>query len=210
MKNNSTIVSCLFFVSFLLFHVLQAHSADRPPSSKSGKESHLLQAEIQKIARSIKLKENQLSSLQKKIYSSDTLIEKLGKAHLDVSNKQVLAKSQLSNLYKEKSQLLNDIASSNQSVAGLMRAFYLLQRQRPLKSLINQEDVGKTGRFEVYHDYLIKDYLRQYRALSHQYEKLDVLEKSLSKRVLVLDKLAEKILSRLLLFRSVTVIELQF
>ncbi|MDH5259150.1 MAG: hypothetical protein OEX07_14145, partial [Gammaproteobacteria bacterium] len=204
MKNN-VIIRYVFFVSFSLFHVLQADCAESTISKSSSsspekslsekspaKEALVLQSKIHDISRSLKLKERRKNKIQKTIYFSDAKIEKLGKSLLEIKNRQLLAQTRLSGLEEEKRYLLVSIETSSESVSELMRAFYLLQKQGSLKVMLNQEDAGKAGRLKIYHDYLINAYLDQYRVLNDQYRDLELLNKSLSSRLSSLEKLENK------------------
>jgi len=191
MKNNSVFYSCLIFVSLSMFHVLQVHaSAQSPAKSKQTIEG--LKSQISSISKSIKLKENQKNSIQKKIHASDKAIEKLSFTLLEISEKQKLARTKLSDLEKNRIDLTRNIESSNNSMSQLMKAFYLLRNRSPGKLLLNQEDVGKSGRLKVYHDYLIEDYLAKYHELSKQLDSLKTLDASLTKRLVMLDELEKK------------------
>jgi len=203
MKNHGIILSCVFFVSFFMFHVLPVYSAEQSLNSSSKSfskqssvsikaDSQRLKSNIRSISKSLKLKQNQRSKLQKKIYQFDSQIQKLGDSHLELSQKQTQAKARLAGLAQEKSFLLKNIKSSNQAMAELIRAFYLIQNQQPLKALINGENSSKTARLKIYHDYLIKDYLKQYQVLSEQYETLKTLDVRLNKRLSVLEELEEQ------------------
>jgi len=194
-----------------MFHVLQGHSAERSSKEQSTNHSSStsqkqktentssvkadrkrLQSKISRISNSIKLKENQKTRLQKKIYSFDKKIESLSLTRLELIQKQTKAQDRLDGLEQEKTNLLVGIEASSQSMADLIRAFYILQLKKPVNVLLNQEDVGKTGRMKTYHDYLIKDYLKQYQELNNKYSQLKEIDQSLITRLLVLEKLVEK------------------
>ena len=198
MKNNSVIFSCIFLISFLLFHVLQAYSAERLTTSSTQSSAAVkadrtrLQSKISSVSKSIKLKENQRTKIQKRIFSFDKKIEKLGLKHHGLVNKQAEIQARLSGLEQEKRDLVVDIESSNRSMSQLIQAFYLLQTNTPTKALINMENLGDTSRMKVYHDYLIQEYLKQYQLLTKKNDAFATLDQTLSKKLTALEKLTEK------------------
>lgn len=173
-----------FFVLFLLVLVFQAHA------DESGQRQ--LKQQIQSISQSLKLKENQKTRLQKKIYASDKKIQRLGDKFLAIKNKQRQSQNRITGLEQEKSSLTSKITASNKTLSQMMRLFYMLPAQTPLNLLISRNNFGKTGRQKVYYDYFIKDYLQQHNKLTTQLVDLNQLDKLLSDQIIELKLLAEK------------------
>ena len=188
MKNSKVIIICAFLVLFSMFHVLPSFAADVSPS----KQSRVLKSKIQKITKSVKLKKNKFSKLEKTIFSTDKKIESLSKKQFELEQKLRKTRLRLAGLEKEKKQLLASISTSNQNLSRLIRAFYILQRQQPLKVLLNQKDMGTVGRLKVYHDYLIRAYTNQSTRLQKQLNEMSTLDKTLSRRQLMLEELLQK------------------
>ena len=191
MKNNSVFFRCVFLVSFLLFHVLQAHSVEQSSASVKA-DTQRLKVSISKISKSVKLKENQWTRLQNKIYSFDRKIEKLGRLHRDLIIQQADVQARLDGLKLEKTDLQANIDTSIKSMSELIRAFHLIETRSSVKSLINGDNITSRSRMKVYHDYLIKEYLAKYQQLNAQYEAFGSIKEKLSKRVSELELLTNR------------------
>ncbi len=202
MKNISVTTSCVFFILLSMFHVLQAQSDELSLltlSSKKAQSAATIKADAQRlkiavkrISKSVKIKENQRTKLQKKIFFFDKKIQEQGLALQALFDKKAKTQARLDELEQEKSTLAVDIASANQSMVQLIRAFHLMGTESPTKSLINGDSISNSGRMKVYHQYLVKEYLSQYQTLKKNSEAFDSLNKTLNAELAVFEKLSKK------------------
>jgi len=196
MKNISIICRCVFFVLFSVFHVLQAHSAEPPASNPSAAkvkaDSQRLKAKIQRITNSVKLKESQRSKLQKKIYSFDQKIQKLGQQYQAILVKQDKIQARINRFSEERRSLLADLAAVERTMSRLLQAFYILRANNSLKTWLTPGNRVSPHRVKIYFDYLVKDYNQQYQTLTTKYTAFAEVDQKLDQEQKALEKQLEK------------------
>ena len=109
--------------------------------------------QIARIARQVSQGQAERDRLTRKLRATEESVGK-ARAALDALRRQRAATAaQRAQLESRKQRREADLARKRKSLAGQLRAAYLIGRQEPLKLLLNQGDPARAGRMFVYYSY---------------------------------------------------------
>ena len=144
----------------VLFHALAGAPAAAAPLERSHVDATQARAQlaavrhqIARIARQVSQGQAERDRLTRKLRATEESVGK-ARAALDALRRQRAATAaQRAQLESRKQRREADLARKRKSLAGQLRAAYLIGRQEPLKLLLNQGDPARAGRMFVYYSY---------------------------------------------------------
>jgi len=130
--------------------------AAKPQSADTQKTEAELQAvksEIERVTRQVSNDEVEKTRLTKELRSAELSVSRAREGLDDLRRQRSEAAAHRAALAAEKKQREGDIAEERESLAGQLRAAYMIGREEPLKLLLNQKDPAVAGRMFVYYSY---------------------------------------------------------
>ena len=156
-------------VFYVLFVLLVIHLCFFPAfSAQEASPQHkinLLKLEIKNIKAELDKQLQTKSKTDKELNRFDREIAELSRQLRLIRQESANIDKELKKLTEIKSSLAVSISANKESLAQLARTFYMLGKQDYLKILINNEDVGRQGRTQIYFEYLSTAYQQKVKQL---------------------------------------------
>ena len=157
------------FTAFIIIFHGYAFSDDR--SSKE-KELNQLKSRIEKLRRTIEVKENSKSSFSKQLRVIEKKIGQLSE-QISRSNQALKQKQQtLASLKQDKQQIQRSIQQQNQQLAQQLYAAYTLGQQEQIKLLFSQQSAAQMQRNLTYYQYFTRYRLNLIDSAQVNFQKL--------------------------------------
>lgn len=134
---------------------LGASPAGRPESETRKAEAELqaVKSEIERITRQVSAEQVERDRLTNELKSAELSVGKMREALGELRRERAGRAARRAELAAEKGKREAEVRDKRASLAGQMRAAYVLGRQEPLKLLLNQKDPARAGRMFVYYSY---------------------------------------------------------
>lgn len=170
----------------VLFHALAAAPAAAAPLERSHVDATQARAQlaavrhqIARIARQVSQGQAERDRLTRQLRATEESVGK-ARAALDALRQQRTATAaRRAQLEARKQQRKADLARQRKSLAGQLRAAYLIGRQEPLKLLLNQGDPARAGRMFVYYSYFSRARALQIQAIEADLRQIGQLDAQL-------------------------------
>lgn len=170
------ILTPVICILILLTQPLQADS-DKTAKQKQLKQ---IKSRIEKLRKTIEVKENSKSSYTRQLRNIEKQIGQLGSKIRD-SNRQIKQRQKtLNSLKKQKKQLQSTIQQQNQQLASQIHSAYTLGQQEHIKLLFSQSNASTLQRNLTYYQYFSRHRLNQIKIAQQNYVKLSDNEKQIS------------------------------
>jgi septal ring factor EnvC (AmiA/AmiB activator) len=157
------------------------------PSASPGQDARKTEAELKVITAEIERVATQVSRDQ---VERDRLARELRTAELSVSDVRATLDrvreeradraEKRSALAQEKRQRQADLARERESLAGQLRAAYLIGSEEPLKLLLNQKDPARAGRMFAYYSYFGRARADQITRIATNLQRIEQLDGALA------------------------------
>ncbi len=176
--------SALLLSSFLLFGG-QVSADER---SKKQKELSQLKNRIEKLRKTIEVKENSKSSYNQQLRNIEKQIGQISQK-IRKSNAQIKTrKKSLTELTKQKTKIEKSIAQQNQQLAQQIHSAYTLGQQQQMKLLFSQQNAIALQRNLTYYEYFSKYRLTRIEEAQDTFEQLLENERQIQTAKLNLEK----------------------
>jgi murein hydrolase activator len=161
---------------------LAAKPANRTESDAKKAESELqaVKSEIDRITREVSSEQVERDRLTKELRSAEISVGKARENLEDVRHERAERASRRSALAAEKREAQASIAKGRVSLAGQLRAAYLIGQEEPLKLLLNQKDPARAGRMFVYYSYFGRARAQEIHTIEANVTRLDQLDAELA------------------------------
>ncbi len=157
------------------------------PVAHPGQDAHKTEAELQAIKAEIERVAGQVSHDQ---LERDRLARELRTAEMSASGvREILDRvrrerteraDRRAALAAEKQQRQTDLMHERVSLAGQLRAAYLIGSEEPLKLLLNQQDPARAGRMFVYYSYFGRARADQIARIGANLQRIDQLDEQVA------------------------------
>ena len=130
-------------------------TAPQRPADTQRTEAELeaVKSEIERISRQVSNDEVERSRLTKELRTAELSVGKAREGLDGVRRQRAETGARRTALAAEKKQREADLARERDSLAGQLRAAYMIGREEPLKLLLNQKDPERAGRMFAYYGY---------------------------------------------------------
>ncbi len=161
--------SILLFISFIL-----AFGCNAGASEKLEKQKQLtqLKTKIDKLRKTIEVKENSRSSYNRQLRKIEKQIGAISNKIRKSSKSIKSRKRELSRLGKNKKRIQKDISTHNRQLSEQLHTAYTLGNQEQVKLLFSQQNADNLQRNLIYYEYFSNYRLKQIDASTKHYDRL--------------------------------------
>jgi septal ring factor EnvC (AmiA/AmiB activator) len=176
------LVTCGLALFATLGGVRLAVPAGKPEADaqKAEAELHAVKSEIERITRQVSGDQVERDRLTRELRSAEVSVSKAREGLDDVRRERAERAARRAGLAAEKRQREAELAHERGSLAGQLRAAYLIGREEPLKLLLNQKDPARAGRMFVYYSYFGRARADQIRLIEGNVSRLEQLDGQLA------------------------------
>jgi septal ring factor EnvC (AmiA/AmiB activator) len=154
----------------------QAGQNANPDAKKTEADLQAIKAEIERVAGQVSRDQVERDKLARELRTAElsvndvrTGLERVRKERAERSEKRAA-------LAEEKRQRQADLGRERESLAGQLRAAYLIGSEEPLKLLLNQKDPARAGRMFAYYSYFGRARADQITRISANLARIDQLD----------------------------------
>jgi murein hydrolase activator len=157
-------------------------AATKPEAEAQKAESELqsVKSEIERITRQVSGEQVEHDRLAKELRSVELSVGKARESLELVRRERAERASHRSTLATEKKEAQASIAKSRGTLAGQLRAAYLIGHEEPLKLLLNQQDPARAGRMFVYYSYFGRQRAQEIQSIEANVARIDELDSELA------------------------------
>lgn len=131
-----------------------AQQTDKPRDAKQAEaELKAVKAEIERIRRQVSRDQVERDRLTRDLREAEVAVAKAREGLDRVRQDRETHARRRAELGREKSELEGQLRNERSTLAGEVRAAYLMGREEPLKLLLNQRDPARAGRMLAYYGY---------------------------------------------------------
>ncbi len=149
------------FLLFLCFIFITNTSGFADDKAKKQKQLTQLKSKIEKLRKTIEVKENSKSSYNRKLREIEKKIGKLSSKIRDSRQAIKIKKHSLNDLNKQKKDIQKDIANHNKQLSEQIHTAYTLGNQEQIKLLFSQKNAMNLQRNLTYYEYFSNYRLKQ-------------------------------------------------
>jgi septal ring factor EnvC (AmiA/AmiB activator) len=152
---------------------------DAKPGSDAKKteaELKAIKAEIERVAGEVSRDQVQKDRLARELKTAELSVSETRLSLDQVRRERTEHAQKRAALAEEKSAREADLARERDSLAGQLRAAYLIGREEPLKLLLNQKDPTRAGRMFAYYSYFGRARAEQITRISENLSRLEQLD----------------------------------
>ncbi len=170
----------IFFLLFLSGVLIFASTADASERAKKEKQLTQLKSKIEKLRKTIEVKENSKSIYTRQLRDIEKKIGLLS-AKIRNSNQSVRQqKRRLRQLEKQKSDIQRQLAQQNELLSQQLYAAYTLGQQEQMKLLFSQGDASNLQRNLTYYQYFSNFRVKQIELFNQRYKQLNQKQQEIS------------------------------
>jgi murein hydrolase activator len=130
-----------------------AQAGDHADARQAREQLQALRDQITRIARQVSRGQAERDRLTRQLRATEESVGEAQAALDGLRQQRQAGANQRAQLEAQKRQLEADLSGNRSTLAGQMRAAYLIGREEPLKLLLNQGDPARAGRMFVYYSY---------------------------------------------------------
>jgi septal ring factor EnvC (AmiA/AmiB activator) len=155
-----------------------AGSAGSPAQDAKKTEAELkaIKAEIEKVSGQVSRDQVARDRLARELRTVELSASDVRASLEEVRRERAEHATRRAALIEEKRQRETDLVRERDSLAGQLRAAYLIGREEPLKLLLNQQDPTRAGRMFAYYSYFGRARAEQVTRISTNLERLGQLD----------------------------------
>jgi septal ring factor EnvC (AmiA/AmiB activator) len=145
-------------------------------AKKTAAELKALKSEIAKVSSQVRSDKAARDRLARELRNAEMSVSEVRESLEDLRGQRAENARKRAALAEDKRERQADLASQRESLAGQLRAAYLIGREEPLKLLLNQKDPSRAGRMFAYYSYFGRaraDAIARINASLSEIEQLD-------------------------------------
>lgn len=140
----------MFLISIALLTPTPGGAQD---ARKTEAELKALKAEIERVSSQLKSDRAARDRLARELRNAEMSVSDVRKSLDDLKDERAEHARKRAALAEDKRQRQANLARERESLAGQLRAAYLIGSEEPLKLLLNQKDPARAGRMFAYYSY---------------------------------------------------------
>ncbi len=140
----------MFLISIALLTPTPGGAQD---ARKTEAELKALKAEIERVSPQLKSDRAARDRLARELRNAEMSVSDVRKSLDDLKDERAEHARKRAALAEDKRQRQANLARERESLAGQLRAAYLIGSEEPLKLLLNQKDPARAGRMFAYYSY---------------------------------------------------------
>jgi septal ring factor EnvC (AmiA/AmiB activator) len=129
---------------------LPGHAQD---AKKTEAELKALKSEIEKVSSQVRSDKAAKDRLARELRTAEMSVSEVRRSLDDLRSQRTENARKRADLAEDKRKRQADLARQRDSLAGQLRAAYLIGSEEPLKLLLNQKDPSRAGRMFAYYSY---------------------------------------------------------
>lgn len=153
-----------------------ASPAQDGKAQKTEAELQAIKAEIERVTGEVSRDQVEKDRLAKELKSAELSVSDMRQSLEQVRRERAEHTARRAALAEEKRTREADLVRERTSLAGQLRAAYLIGREEPLKLLLNQKDPTRAGRMFFYYSYFGRARAGQITRISANLSRLDQLD----------------------------------
>lgn len=162
----------------LLFALPAAGEA--PRRARTEAELKAVQAEIARIHAKATRDQAEASRMTRELRSAELSVSAAREALGELQSERAARAARRAQLAAQRRQREAQIAAERATLAGELRAAYLIGRDEPLKLLLNQQDPARAGRMFAYYSYFGRARAEELARIGADVRQLDALDAQLA------------------------------
>jgi len=143
-------LAAVFLISIALLTPTPGGAQD---ARKTEAELKALKAEIERVSSQLKSDRAARDRLARELRNAEMSVSDVRKSLDDLKDERAEHARKRAALAEDKRQRQANLARERESLAGQLRAAYLIGSEEPLKLLLNQKDPARAGRMFAYYSY---------------------------------------------------------
>jgi septal ring factor EnvC (AmiA/AmiB activator) len=149
-------------------------------AKKTEAELAAIKAEIARVSSEVSRDQLEKDRLAKELKTAELSVSDMRMSLEQVRKERAEHAAKRAALAEEKRGREQDLARERESLAGQLRAAYLIGREEPLKLLLNQQDPTRAGRMFTYYSYFGRARADQIHRITENLSRLDELDRALA------------------------------
>jgi murein hydrolase activator len=153
-----------------------------PPADRKKAETELqaIKAQIGRIASQVSRDQVERDRLARDLRAAELSVGAAREALERVKNEHAQRVARRAALSQDEHRHAADLASARESLAGELRAAYLIGSEEPLQLLLNQQDPARAGRLFVYYSYFSRARAEEIARVSAELGEIGRLDEALA------------------------------
>ncbi len=157
-----------------------APAAPAQDARKTEAELKALKAEINKVASQVKSDRAARDRLARELRTAEMSVSEVRKSLDGLREERAEHARKRAALGEDKRKRQAELAKERESLAGQLRAAYLIGNEEPLKLLLNQKDPARAGRMFAYYSYFGRARAEQIDRINATLARIDELDGELA------------------------------
>jgi septal ring factor EnvC (AmiA/AmiB activator) len=149
-------------------------------AKKTEAELKALRSEIEKVASQVKSDKAAKDRLARELRIAEMSVSEVRRSLDDLREQRAEHARKRAALAEDKRRRQSDLARERESLAGQLRAAYLIGSEEPLKLLLNQKDPSRAGRMFAYYSYFGRARAEQIDRINANLAQLDQLDQGIA------------------------------
>lgn len=145
-------------------------------AKKTEAELKAIRAEIARVAGEVSRDQLTRDRLARELRTAELSVGEMRLSLEEVRKERAVHAEKRAALASEKQTRESDLVRERGSLAGQLRAAYLIGREEPLKLLLNQKDPTRAGRMFAYYSYFGRARAEQITRISENLDRLEQLD----------------------------------
>lgn len=166
----------LALAAAVAFALVGSASSPAQDAKKTEAELKAIKAEIEKVSGEVSRDQIARDRLAKELRTAELSVSDMRASLEEVRRERAEHATRRTALIEEKRQRETDLVRERDSLAGQLRAAYLIGREEPLKLLLNQQDPTRAGRMFAYYSYFGRARAEQVTRISTNLTRLGQLD----------------------------------
>ncbi|MEJ1964336.1 MAG: hypothetical protein WDO56_23455 [Gammaproteobacteria bacterium] len=143
-------------------------------------ELKALRSEIEKVASQVRSDKAAKDRLARELRTTEMSVSEVRRSLDELREDRADHARKRAALAEEKRKRLADLAHERESLAGQLRAAYLIGTEEPLKLLLNQKDPSRMGRMFAYYSYFGRARAEQIDRINANLARIDQLDQDVA------------------------------
>jgi septal ring factor EnvC (AmiA/AmiB activator) len=139
-----------------------------------------LKSEIEKVTSQVRSDKAQKDRLARELRTTEMSVSEVRRSLDGLREKRAENARKRAALAEDKRKREADLAKQRESLAGQLRAAYLIGSEEPLKLLLNQKDPSRAGRMFAYYSYFGRARAEQIGAINVSLAEIDQIEQDMA------------------------------
>ena len=151
-----------------------------PNAKKTEAELKALKSEIEKVSSQVRNDKAAKDRLARELRTAEMSVSEVRKSLDDLREQRNENARKRAALAEDKRKRQADLDRERESLAGQLRAAYLIGSEEPLKLLLNQKDPSRAGRMFAYYSYFGRARAEQIDRINRNLSEIDQLDRDMA------------------------------